>query len=109
MNHLDMKPLSVNECWKGVRYKTDKYRKYERAVLLMLPKISIPLPPYELIIEVGYSSASADLDNACKPFIDILQKKYGINDKHIKVLTMIRHSTPKGKEFIKFQINNFGG
>jgi len=106
MHTINIKPLSVNECWTGRRFKTDKYKKYERDVLLILPKITIPLPPYALIIEVGYSSASSDLDNSCKPFIDILQKKYGINDKHIKILTMIRHTVKKGQEFIKFNLES---
>ena len=32
-NKIFIKPLSVNECWKGKRYKTDKYSNYEDAML----------------------------------------------------------------------------
>ena len=26
---INIKPLSVNQCWKGRRFKTDKYKSYE--------------------------------------------------------------------------------
>jgi hypothetical protein len=39
---IDIKPLSVNESWQGKRFKTDKYKLYERACLFMLPKLNVP-------------------------------------------------------------------
>ena len=30
MIHLEIKPLSVNECWQGKRFKTKAYLKYYR-------------------------------------------------------------------------------
>ncbi|MCP4481352.1 MAG: hypothetical protein GY817_00790 [bacterium] len=27
---LPIKPLSVNECWKGRHFKTEKYKKYKK-------------------------------------------------------------------------------
>lgn len=46
-------PLSVNDAWQGRRYKTEEYRRYERDLLLLLPRIKIPEPPYRLEIEFG--------------------------------------------------------
>jgi Holliday junction resolvase RusA-like endonuclease len=83
MNKLDIKPISVNDCWQGKRFKTSKYKKYERDLLLMLPIVELPSPPYKVYYEFGFSSASSDLDNPIKPLQDILQKKYGFNDKDI--------------------------
>ena len=41
MMRLDIKPLSVNRCWKGKRFKTKEYKRYERDCLLILPKLKI--------------------------------------------------------------------
>ena len=105
MISVNIKPLSVNNAWKGRRFKTMEYKSYERAVLLMLPKrIDIPEPPFSLNLEFGYSSKLADIDNGLKPFIDILQKKYGINDKDIYHLQVLKTIVKKGEEFVKFKI-----
>ena len=106
MNHrLDIKPLSVNKAWQGKRYKTQEYKKFERDVLLMIPKTKQAIP--EMIrIEFffGFSSPLADLDNPVKLMLDILQKKYGFNDKNVFELNVRKCIVPKGKEFIDFGI-----
>lgn len=106
MNHrLDIKPLSVNKAWQGKRYKTQEYKKFERDVLLMIPKTKQAIP--EMIrIEFffGFSSPLADLDNPVKLMLDILQKKYGFNDKNVFELNVRKCIVPKGKEFIDFAI-----
>lgn len=106
MRKLNIKPLSVNECWQGKRFKTKEYLQYENDLLLMLPKIKVPSPPYKLNIEFGFSNMASDIDNPVKPFQDILQKKYGINDKNILELNINKVKTEKGSEFIKFSINS---
>lgn len=62
------------------------------------------MPPYLLNIVFGFSSPLADIDNGLKPFIDILQKRYGFNDKDIIELNVKKEKTVKGKEFILFEI-----
>lgn len=104
---VNIKPLSVNDAWKGRRFKTDKYKHYQRDVMLMLRPLQIPPAPAKLAISitVGYSNAKADVDNVAKPFIDILQKKYGFNDSRIYRLTLVKEIVKKGKEFIEFEID----
>jgi len=101
---LEIKPLSVNQCWAGRRFKTPKYTTYERNLFTMLPKIKIPEPPFELSIEFGFSSIASDIDNPVKPFLDILQKRYLFDDKLIHKLNLTRVNTKKGSEFIKWEI-----
>lgn len=104
MQKINIKTLSVNEAWQGRRFKTDKYKKYESDLLLLLPKINIPNPPYRLNIIVGFSNKASDLDNILKPFLDILQKKYSINDKHIEILHIEKQIVIKNNEFISFEL-----
>lgn len=101
---LNIKPLSVNGAWKGRRFKSDKYKQYEAIVLMMLPKIEIPEPPYKLSLVFGFSNPAADLDNPAKCLIDILQKAYGFNDKHIFELNIRKEITEVNQEFITFKI-----
>jgi Holliday junction resolvase RusA-like endonuclease len=102
MNYIKLKykPLSVNDCWKGQRFKTDKYKKYERDLLFMLPNLVVQNGKLKLDIQLGVSSKSADIDNPIKPLLDILQKKYGFNDKDIYELRITKEDVLKGNEFI---------
>ena len=104
---VNIKPLSVNEAWKGRRFKTDKYKRYQRDVMLLLRPLQIPAAPAKLAISitVGYSNSQSDVDNVAKPFIDILQKKYGFNDSRIYRLTLVKEVVKKGAEFIEFEIS----
>jgi Holliday junction resolvase RusA-like endonuclease len=104
MTRINIVPLSVNKVWQGKRFKTPAYSKYENIVLLMLPKIEIPQSPFKVIIEFGFSSTLSDIDNPIKPILDILQKKYNINDKDVFELNIKKEIVKKGKEFFKFEI-----
>lgn len=97
----------MNECWSGRRFKTPRYKAYEQELWYLLPKRKIPSGKIELEIEAGLSNKNADIDNIAKPFIDILQKKYGFNDKMIYKLTMLKVDVKKGKEFIRFNFKDY--
>lgn len=107
MPRIKIKPLSVNDCWQGRRYKTGDYTAYETLLLYkMLPK-DIDIPEGRLCIKYvfGFSSASSDWDNPIKPLSDILQKKYNFNDKRIKRAVVDVVQVKKGEEFIDFEIS----
>ena len=109
MEKIPIKPLSVNEVWKGKRYKTKKYKVYECLLMFKLNAIRINVPDgkLSLSVNVGFSSKSADIDNVLKPFIDILQKKYSFDDNRIYRINIEKTIVPKGKEFIEFEINSY--
>ena len=104
MIKIDIKPLSVNRCWQGKRFKTIEYRVYEMNCIYLLPKASIGNPPYGIWIEFGFSNMASDIDNPVKPFLDILQKKYGFNDKDIIEMHLEKTKVKKGMEYIRFSI-----
>jgi len=104
MIRVEIKPMSVNDAWKGRRFRTDEYRQYQRDLLWLLPKIKLPPPPYELHFKFGFSSSASDWDNPIKPTQDILSKKYGFNDKLIRKAIVETEMVPKGKEYIEFEI-----
>lgn len=107
-DRVEIKPLSVNECWQGKRFKTPSYKAYEQEMLLRLAPHDMknPKEPLELSLIVGLSNIQADVDNIVKPFIDILQKKYNFNDKYIFKLVIEKVMVLKGAEFIEFYIKN---
>jgi Holliday junction resolvase RusA-like endonuclease len=106
MNTVNIKPLSVNKAWQGKRFKTTAYKSYEQAVLLSLPKITIPEGRLLLRLEFGFSSKASDIDNPVKMFQDCLQKKYGFNDSRIRLLMVAGVDVKKGDEYIKFAIES---
>jgi len=103
---IHIKPLSINCAFKGRRFKTDEYKAYERAVLFMLPKMSLPEPPYKITLDFGLSNVLSDFDNPVKLFVDILQKKYLFNDKLIMEANIKKIKVEKGKEFVNFNIES---
>ena len=103
---INIPPMSVNKAWQGKRFKTKTYIKYEEAVLLMLPNFVLPEPPYKVIFEFGFSNPLSDVDNPTKPCMDILQKKYGFNDRDVYHIELIKKITAKGQEYFAFSITN---
>ena len=101
---VDVKPLSVNEAWQGRRYKTEKYKSYEYAMLYTLPHINIPQGDLRITFEFGFSNKSSDLDNPVKPFLDILQKRYGFNDSRVYEIVIRKKIVKTGSEYIDFDI-----
>jgi len=106
MHRINIKPLSINCAFQGRRFKTPAYNKYERDCLLLLPAIKIPLPPYRLTIELGFSNKGADLSNPLKLIEDIIQKKYGINDKDVYQIVLNKVIVSKSNEYFKFNLES---
>ena len=82
MVRVNINPMSVNGAWMGRRVKTQKYRDYEEVMLNLLEDYDVP-EEGDLFIyyKWGLSSAAYDIDNPIKPLQDILQTRYGFNDK----------------------------
>lgn len=102
---LDEKPLSINEAWQGKRFKTPAYKRYEDAMLLLMPKGKVE-PDQMLRVEFffGFSNKASDLDNPVKLLMDIAQKKYGFNDKMVFELNVRKCIVKKNEEFIQMSI-----
>ena len=106
---VNIKPLSVNVVWQGKRFKTPAYKAYEQEVMLKLKPLRLPEKPYKLVLEFGLSNMQADWDNPIKPFVDILQKKYGFNDRDIHEGIVKKVKTAKGEEYIEFSLEGIQG
>lgn len=103
---IEIKPLSINEAYKGRRFRTSQYDTYIRQMMFKLPdRLDIPKNNIKLFIEFGYSSLASDIDNGVKCFIDCLQKKYGFNDKLITELNVRKIKVAKSFEHIIFEIS----
>lgn len=103
----EVKPISQNQAHYGRKTKTAAYRKYEGELIARLPDIEIPEGELQLDLVVRYSSPLSDLDNALKPFIDVLQKRYHFNDRHIYKIIAIKRLVKKGEEGITFRVKNY--
>lgn len=106
---VEIKGLTVNQCWQGKRFKTPEYKAFEKHLLLLLPKIVVPPGKLKVIYEFGVSNMQSDYDNLIKPFQDVLQKKYWFNDFNIWEAEIKKVKVPVGSEYCKFEfisINN---
>lgn len=107
MTIINIKPLSVNQCWQGRRFKTPKYNSYEKELLCLLPPLTIPEGKLKLDIVVAFSNRGSDIDNVVKPLLDILQKKYAFNDSRVYEITILKTIVKKGTESISFCFETF--
>jgi Holliday junction resolvase RusA-like endonuclease len=99
---VNVKPLSINIAFQGRRFKSPAYKVYEKECLLKLRPFKFPQGPVSMTIIVGYSNKANDIDNAIKPILDILQKKYNFNDKDVYELHVYKVIVKKGEEFWQF-------
>lgn len=97
---IDVKPLSINKAFQGRRYKTRECKSYEHFLMLAMPAGLKFEPPIKLVIKYGFSSKLADIDNPTKIIIDVMQKKYGFNDRDIVELHLYKEIVGKNKEYI---------
>lgn len=104
---VNIKPISVNACWQGRRFKTKAYLAFEKEVMLTLKPIVLPPAPYYVYYEFGMSNSTSDIDNPLKPIQDILQKKYGFNDKDIMEIHIVKEKVKKGQEYFDFEIRTY--
>ena len=103
-----IKPLSVNDAWQGKRFKTRQYKEYEERLGWLLPAhYPIPEGRLQLTIRAGFSNKQSDVDNVCKPFLDILQKRYNFNDRQVYKIEMEKEDVTKGEEYIQFSIQRY--
>ena len=94
-----IKLLSVNEAWQGRRYKTTTYRDYQKNLLYTLPRLRMKKFDYYYIVYIfNFANKLSDWDNPIKPLQDILQKKYGFDDKDIYISLTFKKIVPKQDE-----------
>ena len=107
MHHLDVKPLSLNNAYRGRRFKTKELEKFHADVAKLLPKSKWDISNGKLRAQYifGVSSKATDGDNLIKVFQDALAECYGFNDKRIYEWDVTKVDVPKGKEFIEFEIS----
>jgi Holliday junction resolvase RusA-like endonuclease len=89
---LNVQALSVNKCWKGRHHKTQEYSDYEELVYFLLPG-------HEMVkgwvsVEISYGCKNykmLDVDNLCKPLLDIIVKRGLIeDDRKIRELKIVK-------------------
>jgi Holliday junction resolvase RusA-like endonuclease len=107
MHKLNIKPLSVNDLWRGRRFKTDEYKVYERSIFYQVQQLKnvIQIPGCKQIVFVvrfGFSSRGSDVSNPIKAIEDILQKSLGLNDNKTYMLIAEKTIVPKGEEWFEF-------
>lgn len=107
MIKIQIKPISVNEAYRGRRYKTTDYKAYERELAVLLPSVDVPEGKLEVYYRFGLSSKGSDYDNQIKAFQDIISKKYGFNDNRIYRALIEKVDTKKGEEFIEFEVSEY--
>jgi Holliday junction resolvase RusA-like endonuclease len=107
MIRVAIKPLSVNEAYKGRHFPTVKLTAYKETLSYLLPKMAIPAGRLSVSYIFGLSSKSADADNCVKAFTDALCRRYGFDDRMIFRFEVEKRIVPKGKEFAEFEIKTF--
>lgn len=75
---------------------------------VILPKAAeIPEGLLVAHYEFGVSNSASDWDNGVKPFQDVLQKKYGFDDRRIFRAVVEKVKVKKGSEYIKFSFSPY--
>ena len=109
MFRIDVQALSVNQAWKGKKYKSKDYRNYEVIVHALLARLPLPKirdgDPFWLFVEFGIP-ALQDCSNGLKTFEDILCDKLKINDRYCFGIYLRKVVTKKKDCYIRFDIHN---
>jgi len=90
METLSMKPLSINKCWAGRRFKTPDYKAWrEEAEARLREHPRAPDGQVEVHIKFYFKNSRSDIDNCIKPFLDALTDANRIeDDRHVVKLVV---------------------
>jgi len=107
---LLIKPLSINKCWQGRRFKTREYKNYGLEVGLLLNRLG--LKQIKGYVKVEYKFylkrwKTTDIDNLIKPIQDILVNHGVIEDDRFIIDTRIQ-KVPSDRDFIEIRISKKG-
>lgn len=105
MARIDIKPLSVNEAYRGRRFATAELTQYKRDLGWLLPRMEVPNGPLSARYVFGLSSIGADVDNCVKAFQDAIAEHYGFDDRVIYHLDVTKVDVSRGKEFVEFELS----
>ena len=77
--NIDIKPLSVNRCWQGRRFKTKEYNQYIKDVTYIISGMQQLVRPVDYLCQIHYrfylkNWKMTDGDNLVKGLQDILVK-----------------------------------
>jgi len=109
---IPIKPLSVNRCWQGKRFKTKEYNRYCQDVSLLLKAFNenvqekIENKPYEILYVFWIKNwKMLDIDNPIKPITDILVANRVIPDDRfiMKMSIEKREAKTRDDEGIGFE------
>lgn len=107
MEHIKIKPLSLNSAYRGRRFKTKELENYKTSLSYLLPKLKIKNGKLSVKYIFGVSSKGADGDNLIKCFQDTIAEKYRFNDNKIYKWDVEKIDVKKGQEYIEFEISSY--
>ena len=102
-----LKPLSLNQAYRGRRFTTPLLKSYKEAIGLFLKRRTIPEGKLAVTYRFGVSTKNSDGDNLVKCFQDALAEYYGFNDNRIYRWQIEKVDVEKEQEFIEFDITGF--
>jgi len=101
---IPIKPISVNKCFQGRRFRTTFYKQWQDAVNLALPKEKMVNGKIAVFLYFYYKLVSKfDIDNSVKAVLDSLVKKKLIEDDRFIYFLQVQKEESQIEGF-KFQI-----
>lgn len=113
MIRFKVKPLSVNQAFKGKRFRTGAARLFFDRVILAWRELKKSIRPNlpkkgHLFVHYRYgvSNMGTDADNPTKSFQDALFFALGENDKRVRFMLIEKVKAPKSEEFIDWHVDS---
>lgn len=94
---FELKPISINVCFQGRRFKTKVYKDYERDLHALGGHFERITGDVEVIIEWFLKNDKmTDIDNPTKPLLDYLTKAGAFeDDRKIRELHLYKYHADK--------------
>lgn len=94
---ITIKPISINACFQGRRFRTGEFKRWQRAVIHKLPKGKENSENIKITIIICLKCPlRSDLDNYAKPIIDCCVKAGLIkDDRYICEIKMLKIRSKK--------------
>lgn len=109
---VPLKPFSANKMYTGRKRKSIYYKQFIREVLTSLEDDARSVPRSGMLrvcFVFNVENIAADVDNMVKPMLDILQTKYGFNDRQVFSLVVDKYLVDADEVGIYYEIKKYNG
>lgn len=104
---VEIKPISINSCWQGRRFKTKEYAEWRKESMYLIKKLKPETVDAVCTVQLTFHCSKnfkrVDIDNMIKPALDSIVDSGAIKDDRF-IEKLVVDKVKDKKDFWEFSV-----